>query len=169
MSQGPSTRSVQPHPPRGIPRYFAASPFDGAAVVPEGRTPSRRLGLYQALAAGHFGALPADLSQDDLDWLDRHLALRLEIEREERRMHFAAYALVCVLFFLTFVPQALAGFPNPLLGLLTLLLLALVLPYTFVYFGYENRVRAMALGRLRLAEALSSAQEPPGGGPVRAP
>ena len=35
------------------------------------------------------------------------------------------------------------------------LLLLLVAPYTFVYFGYENRVRAMSLGLLRVLDAIS--------------
>lgn len=161
MSKAHPDRPVLPHPPSAIPRYFSASPFDGAQVTSPGAEKSRRLALYEALAASHFARIPAELAAPDLDWLDGYLLRRLEIEREERRMHFGALALVSVLFFLVLPALVESGFANLGLSLLALLLLALLVPYVFVYFGYENRVRAMALGHLRLIEARESRQERP--------
>jgi len=153
-------RAVQPHP-RGL-RYFEESPFDKAKV--DGGEKSRALQLYEQLAPGGFASIPDELCDADVESLERQLALRLDIEREERRMHFGAFALVCLLFFLVFTPMVLAGFASVPLALLLLLLLALLVPYVFVYFGYENRVRAMSLGRLRLLEARLRRQGAPGPG-----
>ncbi|HCF56444.1 MAG TPA: hypothetical protein DFS52_00405 [Myxococcales bacterium] len=153
MSQPENVRSVLPHPPKAIPNYFLASAFEGAQIAEPGKSKSRLLELYDQLAPSHFASIPEELGEADLDWLDRFQMTRLEIEREERRMHFGALALVSLLFFLL-LPQIVAmEFANIALNLLALLLLTLVVPYVFVYFGYENRVRAMALGHLRLVEA----------------
>jgi len=161
MAKAHPDRPVLPHPPSAIPRYFSTSPFDGAQVTALGAEKSRRLALYETLAASHFAQIPAELATLDLDWLDGYLRTRLEIEREERRMHFGALALVSVLFFLMLPGLVESGFANLGLTSLALLLLALLVPYVLVYFGYENRVRAMALGHLRLIEARESRQERP--------
>ncbi|MGI5864511.1 MAG: hypothetical protein ACOX6T_21010 [Myxococcales bacterium] len=161
MSQEQNVRSVLPHPPKAIPNYFMASAFEGAQIAEPGKPKSRLLELYDQLAPSYFASIPEDLGDADLDWLERFLTTRLEIEREERRMHFGALALVGILFFLL-LPQIVAmEFANLALNLLALLLLALVVPYVFVYFGYENRVRAMALARLRLIEARTARASKP--------
>jgi hypothetical protein len=153
MADSPGSRSVMPHPPGGVPKYFDSSPFDGAQVARPGGPKSHRLELYDALAKGHFAELPEGASADDLAWLEGYHRERLDAEREERRMHFGAFCLVSVLFFLL-LPALIAGaFQMLALDLLALLLLVLIVPYVFVYFGYENRVRAMALGLFRLMEA----------------
>ncbi len=102
-----------------------------------------------------FHELPPDLAADDLRLLERYARARLKLEMEERRMHFGALALVSVLFFIL-LPHLLAEeFRNLALDALALLLLALIVPYVFVYFSYENRVREMARFHLRLIEAIS--------------
>ncbi|HUJ27198.1 MAG TPA: hypothetical protein VLW85_14335 [Myxococcales bacterium] len=117
------------------------SVFDAAA----GDT--RAAGLYRKLAASRYRDLPA--SEPDAAVLEPYLRARLECEREERRMHFGALALVSVLFFLL-LPAVLRDFGNIGLDLIAVLLLALLVPYVFVYFSYENRVRAMSAAWLRL-------------------
>jgi hypothetical protein len=124
-------------------RLFSSSPFDG--VPGEGRAAK----LYRALAQSRFAALPEGLTDEDAQLLERYLSLRLKLEREERRMHFGALALMSLLFFLV-LPAVLRDPGSLTLDLLALLLLALVIPYVFVYFGYENRVRAMSTALLRL-------------------
>lgn len=124
-------------------KLFSASPFDG--IPGEGRAAE----LYYALAQSRFAALPEGLTEEDTQLLQRYLSTRLEAEREERRMHFGALALVSLLFFLL-LPTVLRDPGSIALDLLALLLLALVVPYVFVYFGYENRVRAMSAALLRL-------------------
>lgn len=135
----------------GIPGYFASSPFDEA----EGS--GRAAELYRALANGRFAALPDGLSAEELALLERYLLARLRLEREERRMHFGALALLSLLFFVL-LPHLISGeFQSVALDLLALLLLTLIVPYIFVYFGYENRVRAMGAARLRALEKLLAA------------
>jgi hypothetical protein len=151
MADSSGARSVMNHPPKGIPKYFDGSPYDGAPVAREGAK-SRRLQLYETLSKDHFGSIPADASADELDWLEGYHHERVIAEREERRMHFGAFALVGVLFFIL-LPSFASGQFVLALALLELLLLVLLVPYVFVYFGYENRVRAMELGLLRLKEA----------------
>ncbi|MDR0965888.1 MAG: hypothetical protein LBM75_05210 [Myxococcales bacterium] len=147
-----TVRSALPHPPRWLPNYCARSAFHGVELAEPGHDKSRRLALYDALAEQDFAAIPEDVSDADLAWLDGFLALKLEAEREERRMHFGAFALVGVLFFLL-MPTLVTGTASLAMLLLALLLIVLLVPYTLVYFGYENRVRAMAIGRMRLWEA----------------
>jgi hypothetical protein len=155
-------RSVLPHPPSALPRYFAASPFDGAQIAAAGAEKSERLELYERLAAEHFATIPEETSIEALAWIERHHRTRLEIEREERRMHFGALALVSVLFFLLLPSLIQSEFASLPLTLLELLLLVLVVPYVLVYFGYENRVRAMSLGLLRVAEAIAVREQKAG-------
>jgi hypothetical protein len=141
-----------------LPAYFDASPFEGAEALP-GAAKSRRLQLYEQFAAARFTALPEGAGRDDLRALDEHMAMRLDAEVEERRLHFGAFALVAVLFMMVFLHQASTGFADLALDALALLLLVLLVPYVFVYFGFENRVRAMFAGRLRIAEALARIEE----------
>lgn len=152
MTATSTVRSALPHPPSWLPSYCARSAFHDVALAEPGQDKSRLLALYDALAASEFTQIPEDLSDADLAWLDGFLALRLETEREERRMHFGAFALVGVLFFII-LPTLAAGRAPLALLLIALLLIGLLVPYTLVYFGYENRVRAMAVGRMRLWEA----------------
>jgi len=144
-----AARKVMPHP-RTL-RYFEESTFDRAKV--DDGTKSRALRLYEELAPSFFERIPDDLSDAELDALASQLEVRHDIEREERRMHFGAFALVCVLFMMIFVPLVQGGFDSLAMDALLVLLLALLVPYVFVYFGYENRVRAMGLARLRILEA----------------
>ena len=145
-----------PHPPKGIPRYFDKSPYDEAEVVAPAAVKSRALEHFEAFSRSRFGTLPADLPRAELERLERLLRARLELEREERRMHFGALALCCLLLFLLLPHLLTIAFAELWLDGLALLLLLLIAPYTFVYFGYENRVRAMSLGLLRVIDAIAA-------------
>lgn len=135
--------------------YFQTSPFDGAEAGDE-----RRRALYDAMARERFARAPQSATREELLALDRYLALRLDLEREERRMHFGALALVSLLLFLLLPALVERGFSDLALDALALLLLALLVPYILVYYGYENRVRAMGAGRLRLLEAMERIDPP---------
>ncbi len=136
------------------PRYFDSSPY----AAPDGD--GRIVQLYRALADGRFAQLPQGLSRDEVRALDRYLEARLKLEREERRMHFGALALTAALFFLL-LPQVLAGqFRDLLLDSMAALLFLLLPPYLFVYFNYENPVRAMSEAHLRLLETDLSLENP---------
>lgn len=152
MTAKSTVRCALPHPPGWLPGYCARSAFHGVVLAEPGHDKSRLLALYDALAASEFAQIPEALSDADLAWLDGFLALRLETEREERRMHFGAFALVGMLFFML-LPTLAAGRASLAMLLIALLLIGLLVPYTLVYFGYENRVRSMAIGRMRLWEA----------------
>jgi hypothetical protein len=158
MAETSGARGVMPHPPGGVPRYFDGSPFDDARIAGVDQERSRRLALYDELAKDHFARMPREVGTEELAWLEGYQRERLEAEREERRMHFGAFALVSVLFFIL-LPTFVSSQFVLALGLLELLLLALIVPYVFIYFGYENRVRAMTLGLLRLIEARAVREE----------
>jgi len=74
-------------------------------------------------------------------------------------MHFGALALAAALFFLLLPPVLAEEFRDLLLDSMALLLFLLLPPYLFVYFNYENRVRAMSEAHLRLLESDLSFEE----------
>lgn len=152
MAESSGTRSVMPHPPAGVPKYFDSSPYDGAQIAGYGGPKSQCLALYDELAKSHFVQVPETVTDAQLAWLEGFQHERVVAEREERRMHFGAFCLVSLLFFLLLPTMVTTQFVLAL-ALLEVLLLVLIVPYVFVYFGYENRVRAMTLGLFRLREA----------------
>jgi len=155
MADSNGTRSVMPHPPGGVPKYFDGSPYDDAQIAKGGGARSKSLELYEALAKTHFADVPDEVTDAQLAWMEAYHHERVLAEREERRMHFGSFSLVSVLFFLLLPSMISPGqFALPLMALEALLLVLLV-PYVFVYFGYENRVRAMTLGYFRLMEVRS--------------
>ena len=97
---------------------------------------------YQQLSAKGFADL-ASLSADELDWIAEIHGRYLDFYREERRMHFGAFALVGLALIILF-PALLSAsdYFLPLLGVEALLFILLV-PYTFVYRRYEEGVRRM--------------------------
>jgi hypothetical protein len=135
-----------------LTRYFDSSPFDSVQVVGTG-VKSHGLELYDRLAKARFTELPESVTEREFVWLETFHRERLAAEREERRMHFGALALVSVLFFLLLPTVVTQTTPMLPIDIVALLLFVLFVPYVFVYFGYENRVRAMTLGLLRLMEA----------------
>ncbi|MBI5545730.1 MAG: hypothetical protein HY901_17720 [Deltaproteobacteria bacterium] len=163
MAESTGARSVMNHPPSGIPKYFDGSPYDHAPIAGPAGPESKRLALYQQLAKAHFGEIPEAVTLEELTWLEAFHRERVIAEREERRMHFGAFALVGVLFFIL-LPSFVASQFVLALALLEVLLLVLLVPYVFVYFGYENRVRAMTLGLFRLIEARAVRAERVAGG-----
>ena len=74
-------------------------------------------------------------------------------------MHFGAFALVTVLFFLL-LPIILEGgeFVKPLL-LIEGLLFFLMVPYVFYYAWYENRLRKLEEFYFVILEALEGIEE----------
>ncbi len=155
MADSNAARSVMPHPPGGVPKYFDGSPYDDAQIAKGGGEKSKALALYDQHAKNHFVDIPDEVTDEQLAWMAGYHHQRVLAEREERRMHFGSFCLVGVLFFLllpTLVNPTQSALP---LFLLEALLLVLLVPYVFVYFGYENRVRAMTLGYFRLLEAQS--------------
>jgi hypothetical protein len=105
------------------------------------KTPSALYGAYEGLAADGFGDLDR-FSKGELDWLQRIHDKHLAFFKEERRMHFGAFALVglSLLILLPAVLTAKTDYFLPLAGV-WLLLLVLLVPYTFVYRRYEEGVR----------------------------
>lgn len=111
----------------------------------KGRGPARRarlMDLYERLEQERFGDL-AGLTAAELEALARIHAVRLSHFAEERRMHFAAFALVG-LAAVILLPAVLVldDYFLPLAGV-ELLLLILLVPYTFYYRRYEEGTRRM--------------------------
>jgi len=108
----------------------------------EPKNSSRLLRTYQEISQMGFADLDS-LSDDDLEGVARLHERHLDFYREERRMHFGAFALVSLAFVILF-PTLLTATEHvlPLLGVEALLFLLLV-PYIFVYRRYEEGVRRM--------------------------
>jgi len=100
------------------------------------------LAEYEKLRKSGFDGL-SRFSRSDLDWLQRIHDKHLDFYREERRMHFGAFALVGLAFVVLLGPTvslAETDFFLPFAGAETLFL-ALLVPYIFVYRRYEEGVR----------------------------
>jgi len=147
---------------------------DGTLFPPGAPGPSSALlAEYERLRKERFAGIDR-LSPAELDWLQRIHDKHLDFYREERRMHFGAFALVGLAFVVLLGPTlslAETAFFLPLAGAETLLFLLLV-PYVFVYRRYEEGVRRMmresvALEDARRARGENSCQ--PDGNPVESP
>ena len=128
---------------------------DGS-LFPKGshRPASGLLAEYERLRRSGFEGLQR-CSPDQLEWLQRIHDKHLDFYREERRMHFGAFALVGLAFVVLLGPTLSLGetdFFLPLAGAETLLFLLLV-PYTFVYRRYEEGVRRMMRESVILEDA----------------
>ena len=104
------------------------------------KDPSSLYLAYERLVDEGFSNLE-QFSSEDLDWLQGLHDKHLNFYREERRMHFGAFALVglAMMIILPAMLSAEAYF-LPLAGVFALLF-TLLLPYTFVYRRYEEGVR----------------------------
>jgi len=113
----------------------------------KGREPPVRaelLAAYEKLCADGFAGLDR-FSAEELEWLQRIHDRRLDYLREERRMHFGAFALVG-LALVILLPAVLTLTDTDYfipLAAVELLLIVLFAPYTFVYRKYEEGVRRM--------------------------
>ena len=97
--------------------------------------------LYETHLKGNFAGVDT-LSADELKFLLAVHDKKVEYFKEERKMHFLAFMLVTLLFFiilpLTFEDQYRLAFV-----LLEALLFLLMVPYIFYYAWYENRLRKL--------------------------
>ena len=147
---------------------------DGTLFPPGAPGPSSALlAEYERLRKERFAGIDR-LSPAELDWLQRIHDKHLDFYREERRMHFGAFALVGLAFVVLLGPTlslAETAFFLPLAGAETLLFLLLV-PYVFVYRRYEEGVRRMMRESVALEDARRARREnscQPDGNPVESP
>lgn len=108
---------------------------------------------YEKLRADGLHTDLTHFSTENLDWIQQIHDKYLEFYKEERRMHFGAFALVG-LAFVVLLPAMLSleSYFLPLVAVEGLLLLLLV-PYTFVYRKYEEGVRRMMRESVLLEDA----------------
>jgi hypothetical protein len=108
----------------------------------EPKEKSAVLARYEELAKNGYSGIES-VSRNDLDRIQDIHDKYLDFYKEERRMHFGAFALVALAFIILF-PALLTATEHflPLLGV-EALLFALLVPYTFVYRRYEEGVRRM--------------------------
>jgi hypothetical protein len=134
---------------------------DSRGLVFPGEQPkekARLLAQYEQLAREGMGDLSA-IGEDDLRALLRLHDRRLGYYREERRMHFGAFALAG-LAFLVLLPALIAA--NDMfvpLAVAEALLFALLVPYTFVYRRYEENLRRMMGDAMLLENAIRLKEE----------
>jgi len=97
--------------------------------------------LYERCLKDNFTGIDA-LSTDELRFLLTVHDKKVDYFKEERKMHFFAFMLVTLLFFIilprTFEDQYRLGFV-----LLEAFLFVLMVPYVFYYAWYENRLRKL--------------------------
>ncbi|MBN1880825.1 MAG: hypothetical protein JW885_01515 [Deltaproteobacteria bacterium] len=118
----------------------------------------RTIEFYETHLKDRFRSVD-HLNEKDLEWLLTVHDKKVEYFKEERKMHFGAFALVTVLFFLL-LPVILAGgeFIRPLLFIEGLLFILMV-PYVFYYAWYENRLRKLEEFYFVILEALVGMEE----------
>jgi hypothetical protein len=97
--------------------------------------------LYEKCLKEKFAGIDA-LSTDELRFLLAVHEKKVDYFKTERTMHFLAFMLVTLLFFIilprTFEDQYRLGFL-----LLEAFLFVLMVPYVFYYAWYENRLRRL--------------------------
>lgn len=135
--------------------------MDSRGLVFPGGQPAEKARLlveYEKLARDGMGDLSA-FSEDDLRALSRLHDRRLDYYREERRMHFGAFALAGLAFVILL--PALAAAPEMFvpLAVAEALLFALLVPYTFVYRRYEENLRRMMGDAMLLENAIHLREE----------
>jgi hypothetical protein len=101
----------------------------------------RPLALYDAYLKKDFAGLDA-LTPHDLSFLLSVHEKKVEYFKEERKMHFFAFMLVTLLFFIILPRTFEEQFRVPFM-LLESLLFVLMVPYIFYYAWYENRLRKL--------------------------
>jgi hypothetical protein len=103
---------------------------------------SELLTAYEEITAGGFKDLDR-FSNEDLGWLQHIHDRHLDFFREERRMHFGAFALVGLAFIILLPATLFLEDYFLILAGAQAMLLALLVPYVFVYRKYEEGVRRM--------------------------
>jgi hypothetical protein len=112
---------------------------------------SAMLAEYERLSREGFDELEG-FSDADLEWLQRIHDRYLDYYREERKLHFGAFALVgLALVILLPAVLTLEEYFLPLAAV-EVLLLVLLVPYTFVYRRYEEGVRRKMREAVLLAD-----------------
>jgi hypothetical protein len=121
---------------------------------------SRLYEEFERLAADGYRDL-GSVTPDDLEWIQRIHDKHLDFYKEERRMHFGAFALVG-LALMIILPSVLRiedlVYGWPVLGVFVLLVVLLA-PYTYVYYKYEEGVRRMMRESVILENARRLAKE----------
>ena len=111
--------------------------------------------LYETHLKMDFAAV-GGLSKDELSFLLAVHEKKVDYFKEERKMHFLAFMLVTLLFFIilprTFEDQFRLAFV-----LLEALLFVLMVPYIFYYAWYENRLRKLEALYFVIFEAAAQA------------
>ena len=97
--------------------------------------------IYETHLKNDFTTI-GGLTKDELSFILAVHEKKVDYFKEERKMHFFAFMLVTLLFFIilprTFEEQFRLGFV-----LLEGLLFVLMVPYVFYYAWYENRLRKL--------------------------
>jgi hypothetical protein len=101
---------------------------------------SSLISAYEELTLKGFSDL-GGFSEDELNWLQHIHNRYLSFYIEERRMHFSAMALVAVAAVILIYPVLTIEKYFLPLAVLELLLIALLVPYVFAYYKYEEGVR----------------------------
>jgi hypothetical protein len=111
--------------------------------------------LYEAHLKDNFTGI-GTLSGDELTFLLSVHEKKVDYFKEERKMHFLAFMLVALLFFII-LPRTFEDQYRLAFVLLEALLFVLLVPYIFYYAWYENRLRKLEALYFVVFEAVSAA------------
>jgi len=115
----------------------------------------KMLELYETHLKSNFAAV-GGLSKDELSFLLSVHEKKVDYFKEERKMHFLAFMLVSLLFFIT-LPRTFEEQFRLAFVLLEALLFVLMVPYIFYYAWYENRLRKLEALYFVIFEAAAGA------------
>jgi hypothetical protein len=113
----------------------------------------KTMDLYERNLKENFSGIGA-LTTDELSFLLAVHDKKVDYFKEERKMHFFAFMLVTLLFFII-LPRTFGDEHRTAFLLLEGLLFVLMVPYVFYYAWYENRLRKLESFYFVIFEALS--------------
>jgi hypothetical protein len=114
---------------------------------------AKTMELYEAQLKSDFTDI-GGLSTDELSYLLAVHEKKVDYFKEERKMHFLAFMLVTLLFFII-LPRTFEDQYRLAFVLLEALLFVLIVPYIFYYAWYENRLRKLEAFYFVIFQALS--------------
>jgi hypothetical protein len=109
--------------------------------------------LYETHLKSNFTGIDT-LSKDELAFLLAVHEKKVDYFKEERKMHFLAFMLVTLLFFII-LPRTFEDQYRLAFVLVEALLFVLMVPYIFYYAWYENRLRKIEVLYFVIFEAVS--------------
>lgn len=128
-------------PPYRLTARVRAPIMKGRAYNHPGGIMEKTMEFYETQLKGGFTGIDA-LTAGELSFLLTVHEKKVDYFKEERKMHFLAFMLVTLLFFII-LPRTFEDQYRLAFVLVEALLFVLMVPYIFYYAWYENRLRKL--------------------------